>query len=106
MDGDEATLDKDDIRDGNFRLTEPERARTRSLVIDDPEPISVTSEELSGIYYTQRPQDWLNLIMCIQAIGSFVLLCKKSLAWLKPAAMGKAGRVWLVTVLMPEAAVP
>lgn len=50
MDGDEATLDKDDIRDDNFRLKEPERARTRSLVIDDSEPISVTSEELSGIY--------------------------------------------------------
>lgn len=50
MDGDEGTLDKDDIRDENFRLIEPERARTRSLVIDDSEPISVTSGELSGIY--------------------------------------------------------
>lgn len=53
MDGDEAMPDKDDIRDDNFRLIEPERARTRSLVIDDSEPIGVNSGnsgDLSGIY--------------------------------------------------------
>lgn len=53
MDGDEAILDKDDIRDDNFQLIEPERARTRSLVIDESEPIPVNSGNLgdhSGIY--------------------------------------------------------
>lgn len=56
MDGDEAMLDKDDIRDDNFQLIEPERARTRSLVIDEPELICVNSRNRgnrgghSGIY--------------------------------------------------------
>lgn len=53
MDGDEAILDKDDIRDDNFQLIEPERARTRSLVIDESEPIPVNNGNLgdhSGIY--------------------------------------------------------
>lgn len=56
MDGDEAMLDKDDIRDDNFQLIEPERARTRSLVIDEPELICVNSGNRgnrggrSGIY--------------------------------------------------------
>lgn len=46
-------LDKDDIRDDSFQLKEPERARTRSLVIDEPEPTIVNSEnrgDHSGIY--------------------------------------------------------
>lgn len=53
MDGDEATLDKDDIQDDNFQLIEPERARTRSLVIDELEPILVNGGnrgDQSGIY--------------------------------------------------------
>lgn len=53
MDGDEAMLDRDDIRDDNFQLIEPERARSRPLVIDDSEPISVKSGshgDHSGIY--------------------------------------------------------
>lgn len=53
MDGDEATLDKDDIRDDNFQLIEPEPTRTRPLVIDQPELIRVDSEnrgDHSGIY--------------------------------------------------------
>lgn len=42
----------------------------------------------------------------LQAIQSFVLFHKKFLAWSNPAAMRNAGRVWHVTVVMPEAAVP
>ena len=53
MDGDEAMLDKDDVRDDNFQLIDAERSRTRSIVIDDAETISLNSEnggDLSGIY--------------------------------------------------------